>query len=1261
MRKAALLSCVALGALAAAGFGETRHVPSQYASIQRAIRDCNDGDTVVVAPGIYFETINFSGKNIVVTGTDPYDHRVVAYTVINAEEDGTVVTFENGETRHALLTGFTITGGIGTYVPNFEGNAKAFWGAGIYCVDSSPTITRNIIAGNRAVLKLDNPQDLGIGWGGGIGCLEGSPVISHNVIRQNSAYVGGGILAYISGADISNNLIYGNSGTIGGGVVLLGGTLTNNTIVENDADLFRTGEERAGNLYVAFDPTLGRTAVCNNIICNAPSGGGVVYVAADPRGLVAYNNVWNNFPGNYGIPDLQQFNVVHYGLENDLTGLMGNISEDPLFLDTWNRDYHLTLASPCVNAGDPDYVPSAQETDIDGDSRIQVFRIDIGADEYPGYIKPVAFAGLDQHILEPFQAVTLDGTQSHFNDPCGVTRFQWTQVGGPPVALDDPNAAQPTFTPETDGQYVFELVVADEQYTSELPDQVLVLVAGNRSPVSYAGPDKVWRIPGTVVLDGTGSHDPDPPDRLSYAWTQIDGPAVTLEDAGSATPWFHADAETQYRFELVVSDGFVDSAPSYVNLVTVRVVTEVETLDVSLGEDLYPHYCDVSGTKAVFATGMDTVYTWQIACKDFRTGQLDMFDAGGISTQPKIEGDVIVWSGGPSGQGEVGPECVGVFVRDLSTRHQRVLRSHSDTSSFSHPAVSGHKVVWIQHLEVDRNVPDNWHAMPYDICGADIADFDEPVYFTVATNVGRRDPFPYRDPMSDYDDVVDICGDVVVWEGGGDIYAADVSDLAHIRVFTVCDHPARQYDPAISGRLVVWTDERNDGGDIYGADLSDLESIRQLDIVRTPGVQQQAMADGPLVAYVEGDQAGGRIGLACVTLNHGVLDIEIPGLRLGMLPVLDGATLVWLSGPYGPAQGLSLDVGYSIFDGQVRNARTETRYDYVRHAIVSAETGDEVVVPQGIHAEKIDFAGKAVTVRSTDPTNAEVVAATVLQAFGDVVTFARNEDAGSVLDGLTISGGSRGILCCGVSPTIRRCTVRGNRGCGVKLLNESNLTMVQCTFVANDGPGIEMWTPRVGRTVRHSLATIRNCIVAANRQGGIDGGKPTIINSTIVENLQGGILRAVPTVANSIVFFNDLHGEGLQIGGTYGTAVYSDIQGGWPGDGNIDADPLFVALGHWADPADADVTVDPDTAGAEWVPGDYHLQSQGWRWDDRGRQWVSDAVTSPCIDAGDPDSPLLDEPLTVPQDPGGPQVANPRINMGAYGGTAQASLAPSGD
>ena len=67
---------------------------------------------------------------------------------------------------------------------------------------------------------------------------------------------------------------------------------------------------------------------------------------------------------------------------------------------------------------------------------------------------------------------------------------------------------------------------------------------------------------------------------------------------------------------------------------------------------------------------------------------------------------------------------------------------------------------------------------------------------------------------------------------------------------------------------------------------------------------------------------------------------------------------------------------------------------------------------------------------------------------------------------------------------------------------------------------------------------------------------------------------------------------------------------------------------------------------AVWLHGDYHLTSKAGRWDTVTKTWIKDLVASPCIDAGDPVLPVQAEPM-----PNGS-----RVNMGAYGGTRQASL-----
>ncbi len=1242
MKKTVLSVLIASCVFAVSVSATVRKVPSEYSSIQMAIQDSVDGDTVLVSPGVYYETINFGGRDIVVTGTDPNDPKIVGYTIIDADGDGSTVTFENKETPAAVLTGFTITGGFGTLNTTIEGGG-AFWGGGIYCFDASPTITRNIITRNYGPTDVDLMTGQGeISYGGGIAAIYCNPIITHNIIRNNTGFIGGGMILYIGNAFVSNNIVSDNSSYIGGGVILLGGTLINNTITGNDCDeIAEIGV--GGNAYVLFNPEFGRSQIIGNIISNAVSGGGILWQGDMTPDLFKYNNVWNNATGNY-ISMNPNTGETTYDGQNDRTGTMGNISKDPVFVNPANRDYHLTFESPCIDAGDPEWIFEDGQIDIDGQRRVHGARIDIGADEYLGYVKPVANAGFDQHVLAPLETITLDGSGSQFYDPCSARTFRWVQVEGASVALSDPNSAAVTFVPGAMGTYAFELVVADDRYASEA-DRVVVLVGANQPPVASAGADRVSQAPALAVLDGTNSYDPDGVDRLRYLWKQISGPPVELREADTARPSFACDAEGQYAFELVVNDGFVDGPPSRTNIVAVSVAKSLLTKSVAPTTEPTSYYPDISGGRVVCATRM-----WEIAYKDLGTGVTETYTGGGLNTQPKIDGDLVVWTGGVSFGTTYGPVCSSIFVRNVSTGVQQPIRIGSDTSSFSHPVVSGNRVVWVEHRGIDRNTPEKWYNMPYDICGADLSNPQKPRFFTIAAAAGRRDPFPLNNSSTDYD-VVDICGDTVVWEGEGNIYAAFIHDLNDIQIYTVCDDPARQYDPAISNGFVVWTDERNDLGDIYGADISALCDIREFEVVKKLGYQQQPTVDGTEIVYISGSGARVSAGLACRTRKYGFLDTDLLEQGTVTMPVLDGATLVWLQGAARTIQGYTLSFGYSIFDGAVQNARTTRRYDYIQHAISDANTGDELIAGQRSYVEQIDFLGKAVTVRSSDPTDPAIVSGTVIQNRSTLVTFANKEGADSVLDGLTILWGDVGVSCSGTAPTIKRCNITGNRAVGLRLQNQSDPKIIDCRITANDGPGVEMSSVRQGRLVRYSLATISNCIIAANRRQGIFGGKPTITNCTIVENLEEGITATVPVVTNSIIYFNNRGGDGTQINSNFATVAYCDVEGGWEGDGNIQADPNFVALGRWVDGDEA--MADPGV----WWAGDYHLKSQGLRWDAESKSWVSDAVTSPCIDAGDPASQVLDEPATMTSGSGA-QYVNTRIDMGAYGGTAEASFAP---
>ncbi|MBN1507439.1 MAG: pre-peptidase C-terminal domain-containing protein [Sedimentisphaerales bacterium] len=193
-----------------------------------------------------------------------------------------------------------------------------------------------------------------------------------------------------------------------------------------------------------------------------------------------------------------------------------------------------------------------------------------------------------------------------------------------------------------------------------------------------------------------------------------------------------------------------------------------------------------------------------------------------------------------------------------------------------------------------------------------------------------------------------------------------------------------------------------------------------------------------------------------------------------------------------------------------------------------------------------------------------------------------------------------------------------------------------------------------------SSPTIANCVIAGNRTtryggGAVDAYRSSAIfqNCTIVDNYSddlGGAIsseQSTLTLTNCIVWGNtpdQIH----VLSGTAPALQYCNIQGGASAGTNMNADPNFAEPGRWVDSQDATVPVEPDTGGAVWTHGDYHLLSEFGRY--HAGAWTDDACTSTCVDGGDPEDDWRFEP-----NPNGG-----RINLGAYGGTGEASKSPAG-
>ncbi len=302
------------------------NVPTEQPTIQAGINTAVDNDTVLVAPGTYFENIIFLGKDIVVTSHFALagDRSYITSTIIDGSapahpDTGSCVRIVEHETRAAVIQGFTITHGNGTIWDDEAGAGYFREGGGILCTYASPTIQYNIIIDNEAI----DDTDIVSAGGGAIRSGDGDPLIRNNIIMYNRGRYGAGIVFNYADGTVRNNVIAYNIGGEdygGGGLWRTGGGLT---VVENN------------------------TIVGNESAHTGIGGGGITSYGGEMT--VVNNIIWHNIaPVDPQISGAAP--VVSYCLvEGGHTGV-GNIDEDPLL----ECDYFYPLAiSPVIDAGDP--------------------------------------------------------------------------------------------------------------------------------------------------------------------------------------------------------------------------------------------------------------------------------------------------------------------------------------------------------------------------------------------------------------------------------------------------------------------------------------------------------------------------------------------------------------------------------------------------------------------------------------------------------------------------------------------------------------------------------------------------------------------------------------------------------------------------------------------------------------------------------------------------------------------------------------------
>ena len=519
-------------------------------NIQDAVDAATNGDLVLVTNGVYQ-----TGARLT---SDGASNRVVVSKAVTLESvNGPSATVIAGVyarlssvrcvylADEAALTGFTLANG---------GSMQS--GGGAWCEDSNVTISNCVITNGFVYqsgggtcggqlfncILINNTADQ---YGGG--AFQGA--LFNCLLTNNHAYYGGGAgsntLANCTLADnfaqnqglnsgggaiycaLSNCLLIGNASWGGGGAAafssLTGCTASNNTANAAGGGLctgFAINCVISSNQTMntgggAYSNTLLNCVLRNNladsigggacqsalvnctVVSNAASGpsvqpaGGGVFGGSATNCIIYYNSALKD-------PNLSGSASVNYCCTMPSASGLGNITNEPLFVNLTGEDLHLQSNSPCINSGNNVYATST--TDLDGNPRIVGGTVDMGAYEYQSPVSQISYAWLDQYGLPITTGI--DGSDLDGN---GFTVYQdWIAGLNPTNALSVLSMLPPAPTNNPTGLVVSWESVSNRSYFLQSSTNLAAQPAFSTIQSNIAG------LPGTTSYTDTAATNAGP-------------------------------------------------------------------------------------------------------------------------------------------------------------------------------------------------------------------------------------------------------------------------------------------------------------------------------------------------------------------------------------------------------------------------------------------------------------------------------------------------------------------------------------------------------------------------------------------------------------------------------------------------------------------------------------------------------------------------------------------------------------------------------